>query len=77
MNKKPITEQIDQLFQPFIESVVNSCKDPNKYNSNMEIICDCIRDLEAISNCANQQLKTFKLLKEIVQETKEKSDIQK
>ncbi len=77
MNKTPITQQIDDLFQPFIDYLVANYKDISKLDGNMNIVSDCIRDLESISNCANMQLKNFKLLKELILKTKEQHDAQK
>ena len=54
-----ISEELDNLTQPWIEYLVENYTNPNKFNSCLDVASDNIRMLESLINQAQSRLKDF------------------
>ena len=66
-DKKPlnIRQEIVDRYEPWLVYVVEHYKNPDKFNSTMDVCSDSIRDLIAIIDTCQRYVKDFEMLKQL------------
>lgn len=67
-NNKPInlSEELYNKTQPWVEYLIENYKNPNKYNSCLDVASDNIRALDEIIHLAQVQRNSFETFKKFI-----------
>ena len=68
-----LSEELENKTQPWVEYLIENYKDPNKFNSCMDVASDNIRMLESLIAQAQSKLRDFKMLKQLTIDRQSKS----